>query len=270
MKRLGPELKMPEMKVPKVLTDLYGDLRDRRLLPLVALLIVGIVAAPILLRESAPEEEPATGGATVTKKTKYAQISVVEATPGLRDYHKRLKGKPTDPFGQKYTAPVLTGADLPESSESGEAGEDTGSGGGSDSGGSGSGGSGSGGSGGKVKYYEWVIKIQISRTETDGDGKTEMGPPKTRDGVKSLTPLPGKKAPVITFIGVNPKNGKALVSVSSEVSSTFGEAHCVAGADRCDLLELEPGFPVTFEYGVNAVRYRFKLIKIDLVPAGKS
>lgn len=270
MKRLGPELKMPDAKVPKVLTDLYGDLRDRRLLPLVALLIVGIVAAPILLGESSEaEEEPATGDAVVATQSKYAQIEVVEATPGLRDYHKRLKGKPTDPFEQRYTAPVLSGADLPESSEGGEAAKDGGSGDGS--GGSGSGDSGSGGSGGgKVKYYEWVIKIQISRTETAESGETKMGPPKTRDGVKSLTPLPGKKAPVITFIGVNPKNGKALVSVSSEVSSTFGEAHCVAGADRCDLLELEPGFPVTFEYGVNAVRYRFKLIKIDLIPAGKS
>lgn len=270
MKRLGPELKMPEAKMPKVLTDLYGDLRDRRLLPLVALLIVGIVAAPILLGESpADEEEPAADGAVVATKSKYAQIDVVEATPGLRDYHERLKGKPTDPFKQKYTSPVLSGSDLPESSETGEA--DKGEGSGDGSGGSGSGGSGSGGSGGgQVKYYEWVIKIQISRTETDEDGNSKMGPPKTRDGVKSLTPLPGKKAPVITFIGINPKNGKALVSVSSEVSSTFGEAHCVAGADRCDLLEIEAGFPVTFEYGPNAVRYRFKLISIDLIPVGKS
>lgn len=45
----GPELKMPEMKVPTFLSDLYWDLHDRRLLPLVALIVVAIVAVPFLL-----------------------------------------------------------------------------------------------------------------------------------------------------------------------------------------------------------------------------
>ena len=51
MKRLkaGPELKMPDLKVPDFLVDLYWDLRDRRLLPLVGLAIVAIVAVPFLL-----------------------------------------------------------------------------------------------------------------------------------------------------------------------------------------------------------------------------
>jgi len=41
MKRLkgGPELKMPELKMPPFLVDLYLDLRDRRLLPLVAFVV---------------------------------------------------------------------------------------------------------------------------------------------------------------------------------------------------------------------------------------
>ena len=40
---------MPELKVPPFLIDLYYDLRDRRLLPLVALVVVAIVAVPFLL-----------------------------------------------------------------------------------------------------------------------------------------------------------------------------------------------------------------------------
>ena len=34
-------------------------------------------------------------------------------------------------------------------------------------------------------------------------------------------------------------------------------------------LEVEKGFPETFEYGPNHVRYKFKLIAVDLVPAPK-
>ena len=60
MKRVGPELKMPDLKnvkVPRFVTDLYQDLVDRRLLPLVALILVAIVAVPFLLGGS--EEPPA-------------------------------------------------------------------------------------------------------------------------------------------------------------------------------------------------------------------
>ena len=40
----GPELKLSKLKVPDFVADLYYDLHDRRLLPLVALLVVGIIA----------------------------------------------------------------------------------------------------------------------------------------------------------------------------------------------------------------------------------
>ena len=67
MKRIGPELKMPKLKgsdakVPPVLADLYYDLRDRRLLPLIALILVAIVAAPFLLKERADGSGGAASG----------------------------------------------------------------------------------------------------------------------------------------------------------------------------------------------------------------
>ena len=51
---------MPELKVPDFLRDLYYDLRDRRLLPLVALVIVAIVAVPFLLGGGSKEEPVAS------------------------------------------------------------------------------------------------------------------------------------------------------------------------------------------------------------------
>lgn len=87
-----PSLSGPELHAPKILVDLYADLRDRRLLPLVALLILAIVAAPILLnkrgdREEAPALTPAVAaGAEASDAT----FTVVPAEPGLHDYKKRL------------------------------------------------------------------------------------------------------------------------------------------------------------------------------------
>ena len=59
MKKLkGPDLKMPELKVPAFVSDLYYDLRDRRLLPLVGFVLVAIVAVPFLRRAARANRAP--------------------------------------------------------------------------------------------------------------------------------------------------------------------------------------------------------------------
>ena len=101
--RRGPELRLPDIWVPKFLEDLYFDLRERRLLPLVALALAALVAVPIILSGGGketpePSVSPAAGsGQGAAART--ARRTVVRANPGLRDYRKRLRGrKPTDPF----------------------------------------------------------------------------------------------------------------------------------------------------------------------------
>jgi hypothetical protein len=101
----GPQLKLPEPKLPAFLADLFYDLRDRRLLPLIALVVVAIVATPFLLGQKSETELPpaAAGAIAALRETsgKTSTLTVVEAQPGLRDYRKRLRGrKPTDPFRQ--------------------------------------------------------------------------------------------------------------------------------------------------------------------------
>jgi hypothetical protein len=270
MKRLGPELKKPEVKVPPVLRDLYLDLRDRRLLPLLALVLVAIVAVPFLLSEDAEEaDHPPQRGVAVGKGSKEASLTVVRATPGLRDYRRRLKRRsPTNPFKQRYTSPVLKGAELGSESSTSESSSESST---EES---------SGGTStpapvpppapgnftpdGKFRLYVFTMKVQISRTEEDEAGKVKMGAPTTREGVRPLTPLPGKKAPVVTYLGANLETGKALLMVSKDVTATFGEAECVAGTDSCELLEVERGFPEIFEYGENHVRYKLNILKFEL------
>jgi hypothetical protein len=298
MKRLkGPELKMPELKVPTFLSDLYYDLLDRRLLPLVALAVVAIAAVPFLLgggseespQGSLPEESlsesPTLEGAAASS------LTVVEAKPGLRDYRKRLSGRtPTDPFKQRYTGPVqggggqLNGQSTTSTSSSSPTSstvtstspttpsEKTPGVGSPPSGGEGGGGSGGGdGDGGKpsLRLFTFAIDVQISRSETKPNGRTVMGEPSTRRKVMPTTPLPGEKAPVVTYMGVDAKHAtKVLLMVSNNVKSIFGDAKCLSGTDTCQLLEVEQGFPETFVYGPNDVRYKVKVLKIEPVLTG--
>lgn len=323
MKRLGPELKVPkrgDLKVPAVLSDLYWDLRDRRLLPIVALLVVAIIAAPILLgggsNSSGPKPAPVVAAAGSTVKG--AQLTVVEAQPGLRNPKKRFAHrKPTDPFQQRFTGPQVANAEenaveiattntgsestsgagspsavttieettvtpLPESSSESAGAPSTPSNpdepnGPGERGGSGKEGGKSGGGSsqpeagpGELQYYLWTAKIQIAHTETSGDGSTSLGEPEVRESVKALTPLPAKKEPVVTFIGVDPRTENGLFVVSKEVTAMFGEAKCISGTTSCEVVELETGFPETFEYGPEHVRWKLKVLETQMVPVKKT
>src|SRR4051794_27814087 len=114
---------MPDLKVPAFLVDLYWDLRDRHLLPLVGLAIVAIVAVPFLLSGGA-ESESTPGvsslGAPPSPESNPTNLTVVQAKPGLRVPGKRLRNDhPTDPFVQRYTSPDLKGAKLGGGEEGG-------------------------------------------------------------------------------------------------------------------------------------------------------
>jgi len=294
-------MKTPEVKAPKFVSDLYYDLRDRRLLPLVALLLVAILATPFLLSQgSEPEVPPAASAAIQALKEeggpREASLVVVESRPGLRDYRRRLRNRtPLDPF-RKVGRPSLKGAKL-GNGEGGGGGSSTSesttststtlketttktgdstktttsetttttTGDGKDTGGAkaggGSGGSDKGGSGkgGNAQPQSYTIDIQISKP-----GASEArAKPQTRNDVQPQTPLPGKKKPVLTYLGRGLTPGRALFSISRDVTAIFGEAKCVSGTELCEVVELEPDFPVTFVYGDLGTRYKIKLLKLQ-------
>lgn len=285
----GPELKMPEVKVPTFLANLYYDLRDRRLLPLIALVLVAIVAVPFLMGsdpESAPALPPGGAAALESSPEKTSKLTVVEATPGLRDYRKRLKDRsPADPFAQQYTDSA-SGSASSSSAESSSSSSSTFSeesvttesssttveveaGDGSSSGSGGSGGGNGQGQG--PPLIEFVFDVQISHSEETADGGTKMSEPEVRHKVPTLTQLPDKKAPVVTVAGINLDNGEVFLLVSDEVKSLDGDFTCVTRAPGglCELLEVEAGFPLELVYGPDKVLYRIKVTKIDAVSAGK-
>jgi len=297
MKRIGPELKKPDLKsldlkVPAVARDLYQDLRDRRLLPLVALILVAIVAVPILLPGSdidSPAAPIATGQAPSPAATaSNASLTVVKAAPGLREPGKRLaRLRAKDPFRQHYTNAAVTPEATPletatastgtsESSAAEVVAEETveappsgpGESGGSSPGSRGDSGGGAPGKGDLV-FYTFAIDVKVVRTETKHDGSKESDELPTRERVLPATSLPGEKQQVVTYLGISPKTRKPLFLISTDVSAVFGDAKCVAGSDSCQLLELETGIPQTFVYGPNDVRYKINVLKVEPVAVGQ-
>ncbi len=287
MKRIGPELKMPKFKgsernVPPFLSDLYYDLRDRRLLPLIALILVAIVAAPVLLRSDAeePEPTPAPGLEAGVQQTSEKTLTVVKAAPGLRNYKKRLARRaPKNPFKQHFVAPVLAGSELNEPSTTTTTTATTE--GDSDGGGSSapaspnpSGGGPSGGSDSNgdeipdgVSLYTYTLDLQITKIQTKPSGGKEKTGPTVHKDVKAPSPLPGEKSPVITYLGMGSKEPRLpMFLVSSEVTAIYGEGVCVSGTSTCQLISLRKGFPVTFVYGPNSVRYKINLLDVTPVP----
>jgi hypothetical protein len=293
----GPELKLSELKAPVVLRDLYWDLRDRRLLPLVGLVVVAIAAAPFLLGGGSKEapEPPAPAPIAGGVAHESATLTVLPAEPGLREPSKRLAGLAAkDPFRQHYTGPVLKegAAPIAETSTSGgsagasieTAPEEVSVEGGSpppspepapapnEPSGGGSGGSGSGtASPGQIQLFTFAIDVKVAHTEVTKSGAKKMSEAETRERVLPTTPLPGKKSAALTYLGVDPKTGKeALMLVSPEVVSLFGDAKCVSGTSTiCQLIALKPGTPEVVEYGPNGVRYKVEVLKIEPVTTAK-
>jgi hypothetical protein len=293
MKKLkkGPELKLSELKVPAPIADLYYDLRDRRLLPLVVLAIVAIVAVPFLLGGGAekPPPRPPASGSLGAAEAGSSTLTVVKAQPGLRSYRRRLRARTaTDPFLQRYTAPDLTGTKLgggEESEASGGSGSTTettttttkNSSGTTietttETGGKTGGAPSAGGEGGKapaLTVFLFAADIQYSHTEEKADGSTEMSAPTKREKVRPYTPLPGEKVPVVTYLGVGAGAKTALLMISRDVTAVFGDGKCVSGTDTCELLEVETGLPETFEYGPSHARYKINVLRIVPVATGK-
>ena len=112
------------------------------------------------------------------------------------------------------------------------------------------------------------MTLQITRIETKPDGTVDKKGPTVYKDVQAPAPLPGEKTPVITYLGMGSKGKVPMFLVSNEVTGIFGEAQCISGAKTCQLLVLEEGFPVTFVYGENDVRYKVNLLKAKPVITG--
>jgi hypothetical protein len=265
---------MPELRVPQVLVDLYHDLDEQHLLPVVAVLIVGIIAIPLLLGGSSASDHgggaSGDGGATasVAPQAKRSSLVVAKATPGLRAYKRRLDHlQPTDPFKPKYAAESDAEAGV-SSTESGESSVTTEANTGTGPAESGTGGGSSpesttGSGKTKVTYFTYAIDVRVVPVSA-GDGKPSKAEATARRDLPPLVTLPSRDTPALTYIGPSRDGKKAMMLVSSDVTSLFGDSKCTLGSESCQMLALEPGLPETVVFGPQARTYRIELLKVHV------
>jgi hypothetical protein len=257
------------LKPPKVLADLYADLRDRRLLPLVALLIIGMIAAPILLSSKGEEEgvPVAPPVAEAEASASQASFQVVPAEPGLRAPGKRLGYRQArDPFKQPVAAEAneaeSAGESAPEGSEAPTTTETS--------------------SVVEASSSEpVVITKNTTKTETEtvvqnnvvdytvdvdagylSDQKAEL---KELSQQPAYTELPNEKHPVVVYMGLSPDHKRALFLMGNQVVAYYGAGKCTLEQESCQLIELKPGQSETFAYGLEEKPFKLTLKKINEV-----
>lgn len=286
------------MKPPRFLNDLYRDLRDRRLLPLVGVLLVAIPALPLLLGSRTGESSaPPAIDAALSEKEIPTMPAVLASDPGLRDYHERLEAlRSKNPFAQQFSEPSAEAAQAAAVSEvqglggpgaaSSVPSAATGGGGGFTSGPStptttdtstattsetaastsstqstspADTGSGQGSSSGSGSQW-FTYRIDVV---TGPSGDTEL-----RKNVKRMTALPSQSNPVALFMGASEGGKRATFLVSTDVVRTHGDGNCVPSPSDCQLLTLRPGEERKFEYAPHGEPDTYKIIlkEIRMVP----
>lgn len=149
----------------------------------------------------------------------------------------------------------------------------------------------------KLTYYSYAIDVRVTtgaaKNQGESEGEEEGGARQSAAGnirstangahssakagrhtsvrrkLPELTMLPSRKTPAVIYMGSTKDAKKALLVVSSDVTSIFGDAKCVLGSQTCEMIALEPGLPETFVYGGNGRTFKLELLKIRLVETSK-
>lgn len=249
----------PDVRVPDIVSDLYYDLRDRRLLPLVALLIVAIVAAPILIGGSKKKSQPGPSVTIAKGPAANASFSVVPAEEELQEYKKRLAHRRSvNPFNAwsatKHRTPskhefeeiqegqhVIEAEPPPVESTPEGSGPTTTV------------------TERQPKVVKATLKAQVGvaavlKAGFNGSGLEQIE-------VEDQARLPEKNTAIV-YNGTSKKGG-ALFLMTGQVSEFSGEGHCVLGGSLCQVVELKIGQSETFAIGYGESRYMVKLLGFE-------
>jgi len=271
------------LRPPKMLADLYGDLRDRHLLIPVVALLAALVAVPVLLAKSPEPAPPPAAAALAGDDATATEAAVVTREVSIRDYKERLDQlRSKNPFRQD-DIPLPSGTGLEATDPGGDdalSGDDGATGAATPStgaatepigapGGSGtSGGSTPSGTGGNQPTTQPAPPPVIEPRYFTRRIDVTVGPEgnvRRRDGVKQLTLLPRDAKPVVAFLGVTESGTSAVFAVSGDVTAVSGDGRCVPDPANCAYLVLAEGEEARFEYSPDGLTYRLVLRKVRSV-----
>jgi hypothetical protein len=254
---------MKPWKIQKFFGDVIYDLRQRNLLLVAILMVVGIVAVPVLLSTSGPGASDGPVGLTANASADThpeSESAVLAYQPGVRNFKKRLRDLSSkDPFKQQYANPETT-----TSTDAQQVAQALGGGTDQSTGSTGSGGGTTTVTHGKtthhVSYFWWEADVQV------GESGTELQP---FNKVQPFTFLPSTDHPVLTYLGTVGGGNQALFLVSKDVTSVGGEGTCFPTADACQLLGLDAGKGADLLYSPDGKIYHVQVQQIRRVVSSK-
>ena len=257
---------MKAWKVQKFFGDVVYDLRSRGLLPVVALLLVGMVAVPVLISRGSKGHsdsslQPTSAAVTPSPETENA---VVSYSPGVRNYKQRLNDlSAKDPFRQQFAHSAESAAQAsalstsaPTSSASVAAAPASSSG--TVSSGSGTSTGSTGGGSGKKKSNKVTYQVNVLA----GNVNSTLTP---FNDVQAMTPLPSQTTPVVLYYGLTTDNKRAQFLLSNKVTTVNGPGSCIPSPDDCALLTLGPGQSEDLTYGGDGQTYRIVVAAIKTI-----
>jgi hypothetical protein len=254
------------------LSDLWHDLREKRLWPVAVVLLAALVAVPVVLSKSA-EEPPAPAPAAAEARSapeprELAGLKSVKLEDGaigtgssldtfdpsnpfrppsaVLNRSKRAESQSsqagpgdsptTDKGSTGSTGGTVTGGGTGDTDPVDTGGGDTGGGdtGGGDTGGGDTGGGDTGGgdTGGGTTTTQYAYVIDVT-FEANGRSRRIKA-------MKRLDMLPNPDSPLLLFLGVASDGGNAVFLVDSTLDAA-GEGSCKPSRDDCAFLHLGAG-----------------------------
>lgn len=276
---------MRRIETPRFLSDLYRDLRDRRLLIPIAALLVGLVAVPVALSSGSEEPAPPPAAAAVdTADATQVQSAVLADSTGIRNYRKRLEAlKNKNPFKQQFVTPSASQVGIEESTDLAASTQSAGTGpvlSPSDaadlsaSAPSRSGARVGGGDPGSISPVGPAEPTTITKPVKPDvrfyAGRVDLtvgplGQAKKLRGVKPLEMLPSQQKPVVAFFGLTADADRAIFVLSRDVTMTDGDGECIGRAGGvCQFIELAPD-DQRFIHLADGSIYRLRVLDTDVV-----
>jgi hypothetical protein len=231
------------------LLDLWHDLREKRLWPFAALLLIGIAAVPFTLLKKEQPAPPSAATATQAapagdKLPTIALDDISTKSPSdLSEFSQKNPFKPLRDLPKVVkddtNKTVNLGASPDSGSSSGGSSSNDASSASSGSGSSGSS-SGSGGTSGsgagsyvgpRTTYYAYRADIKFGLA----------GEAKTMKQVPAFTLLGDDKAPAAMFMGVTDDHKFAVFAVDTAIYETEGEQDCKPSPEACEFVYLKVG-----------------------------
>jgi hypothetical protein len=259
------------------LNSVKADLLDRRLLPIVALVVVALVAAIAYTVLGGGSSTPtptasitppavASSGLAVSQST--PENAVAEVTSGASTQHHGTARNPFTPLPEAKAKTASTGSATSSATSSSTSTTSSST---SPSAGSGTSSS-SGGSTSttppapsspttpskpKLIYHVAVLFGQLPLSAT-----SQLTP---YENLKLLAPLPSSSQPLIVFRGVTVGGKSATFTLIGE-AILHGQGACLPSATQCEAIDLRSGETEQLEYLTSAgevVSYELKVVSIS-------